>query len=162
MPASMTGITTPLTLQAYPRMLGLGPLWFVVMLFVFNLGYAVWRMVAGNRTASTTSTSSGPGYLGIGIFVLALAVASYLMRMVVPLGSSVWEFPTLAYLPQYLSFFVVGIIASRRDWFRTLSGAKGAVGIVAAVVASVVLFPLAFSGQMFSLEVTPAVDNCDG
>ena len=66
MPASLTGITTPLTWQAYPRMLGLGPLWFVVMLFVFNLGYAVWRMVAGNRTSSSTSNLQCPA-----IWVLA-------------------------------------------------------------------------------------------
>jgi len=38
----------------------------------------------------------------------------------------------------------------------------GAVGFVAAVVATVILFPLAFSGNMFSLELTPALDNAMG
>ena len=161
MPSSLTGITTPLTWQAYPRMLGLGPLWFVVMLLVFSLGYAVWRMLTRKRTSTATSESSAPSYLGVGIFVLALAVASYLLRMIIPMGKSVSEFPTLAYLPQYLSFFVVGIVAYRRDWFRTLPGSMGIVGLVAALVALVVLFPLAVSGQLFSLDISAFV-NANG
>ena len=162
MPASLTGITDPPTWQAYPSLIGLGPLWFVVMLLVFSFGYAVWRMLTKNRASSSTSTFSRLSYLGIGVFILALAVASYLVRMVIPLGTEVLGFPTLAYLPQYLSFFVLGTVASRQDWFRTLSSSMGAVGFVVAVVAGVLLFPLAFSGQLFSLELTPALDNAMG
>ena len=162
MPASLTGITTPLTWLAYPRLLGLGPLWFVAMLLVFSFGYAAWRGLRGDRTASTDDESSVPGYLTIVVFILALAAGSYLVRMVIPLGKSVSEFPTLAYLPQYLSFFVLGAVASRHDWFRTLPSSMGSVGFVAALVASVLLFPLAISGQMFSLELTPAFDNAMG
>jgi len=162
MPASLTGITTPPTWQAYPRLLGLGPLWFVAMLLIFSFGYAAWRMLTRNRTSSSMSRSSPPSYLGIGIFILALALVSYLVRIVIPLGTSVSEFPTLAYLPQYLSFFVVGTVASRHNWFRTLPSSMGVVGIVTAVVAGGLLFPLAFSGHLFSLELTPALENAWG
>ena len=82
--------------------------------------------------------------------------------MVIPLGKSVLQFPTLAYLPQYLTFFVVGLVASRRNWFRTVPGSMGAVGFAAAVLAIVVLFPLAFSGQLLSLDLSPALDNAMG
>lgn len=166
MPASLTGITTPLTWQRYwqkyPEMIGLGPLWFVAMLLIFSFGYAAWRMLTRNRTASSMSESSLPSYLGIGIFILAFALVGYLVRIVVPIGKSVLEFPTLAYLPQYLSFFVLGTVASRHDWFRTLPRSMGVVGLVTAVVAGVLLFPLAFSGHLFSLELTPAFDNAMG
>jgi glucan biosynthesis protein C len=161
MPASLTGITTPPTWQMYPGLLGLGPLWFVAMLLIFDFGYAAWRMLTKNRTSSSTSRSLVPSYLGIGVFILALTVASYLLRMVVPIGKSVSEFPTLAYLPQYLSFFLLGTVASRHDWFRTLPRSMGVVGFVAAVVAFVFLFPLAFSGRLFSLELT-ALTNAFG
>jgi hypothetical protein len=163
MPAELTGITTPLTWQAYPYLIGLGPLWFVALLLIFSFGYAAWRMLTRNRTSTPMSESSTPSYLGIGIFVLALALVSYLVRIIVPLGEPVslfvdfLSFPTIAYLPQYLSFFVLGTVASRRNWFRTLPSSMGVVGFVTAVVAGVLLFPLAFSGQMFSLEFTPAV-----
>jgi peptidoglycan/LPS O-acetylase OafA/YrhL len=162
MPASLTGITTPPTWQAYPRYIGLGPLWFVAMLLIFSFGYAAWRMLTRNRTSSSMSRSLLPSYLGIGIFILALALVSYLVRIIIPLGKSVLDFPTLAYLPQYLSFFVLGTVASRHDWFRTLPRSMGLVGFVTAVVAGVSLFPLAISGHLFSLELTPAFTNAMG
>jgi glucan biosynthesis protein C len=163
MPASMTGITTPLTWQAYPYLIGTGPMWFLAMLLIFTFGYAAWRRLTRNWTTSSMSRSSLPSYLHIGIFILALALVSYLVRIIVPLGKPVsllvyfLSFPTIAYLPQYLSFFVLGTVASRNDWFRTPPNSMGVVGFVTAVVAGVILFPLAFSGQMFSLQFTPEV-----
>jgi len=166
MPAEMTGITNGFTWagfwKAYPDFIGLGPVWFLAMLLVFNLGYMIWRGVTRKPEATSQTKSSIPSYLGIGIFVLALAGVSYLWRMAVPLGKSVWQFPTLAYLPQYLSLFVIGIVASRKDWFRTIPRSMGTVGFVIAIVAGIVLFPLAFSGQMFSLELSDALDNSMG
>jgi glucan biosynthesis protein C len=154
MPASLTGITSPLTWQAYPYLLGMGPLWFVAMLLIFDFGYAAWRMLTRNRTSTSMSKSSLPSYLLIGVFILALALVSYLVRIVIPMGKDVLDFPTISYLPQYLSFFVLGTVASRQNWFRTLPHPMGVVGIVTAVVAGVLLFPLALSGRLFSLEVT--------
>ena len=122
----------------------------------------IWRGVTRKPETASQTKSSIPSYLGIGIFILALAGISYLWRMVVPLGQSVWQFPTLAYLPQYLSFFVIGMIASRKDWFRTIPRSMGTVGFVIAIVAGVILFPLAFSGQMFSLELSGALDIAFG
>lgn len=168
MPATLTGITSPPSWEVYPEMIGIGPLWFVAMLLLFSIGYAAWRWMTRQQPLPTLSGSAPPGYLLVGLFILALAVVSFFWRMVVPLGQSVEvftdaiSFPTIAYLPQYLSFFVLGIVASRRDWFRTLPGSMGAVGVGVAVAASVVLFPLAFSGQLFSLEVTDALDNAMG
>jgi len=93
MPASLTGITTPLTWdsfwQMYPDLLGLGPLWFVAMLLIFSFGYAGWRMLAKKRTSTSERKSSVPSYLGIGVFILALALISYLVRMYIPIGKSV-------------------------------------------------------------------------
>jgi glucan biosynthesis protein C len=165
MPSELTGITNSPSWEAYPDLIGLGPLWFVAMLLVFSLGYVAWRQLTKGRDIQPTGGSSTLFYAGIVIFILALALVSYLFRMVVPLGEPVYVFvdflgfPTLAYLPQYLSFFVVGIIASRRDSFRTLPGLTGIAGMVAAVAAAVILFPLAFSGELFSLELGPALDN---
>ena len=164
MPVEMTGITTGFTWEgfwnAYPQFIGLGPLWFVAMLLVFNLGYLIWRVVT--KKSATQNESTPPSYLGIGTFILVLTGISYLWRMVVPLGQSVWQFPTLAYLPQYLSFFVVGTIAYRKDWFRKISGSMGTIGFAAANLAGIILFPLAFSSQMFSLELSEALDIAFG
>jgi len=82
--------------------------------------------------------------------------------MVVPIGKEVLGFPTLAYIPQYLGFFVVGTIASRHNWFRTLPGSVGLVGFGIALVVGVFLFPLVLSGHLFSLELTEALSNSLG
>jgi len=156
MPASMTGIAEPLTLpgflELYPSLIGLGPLWFVAMLLIFSLGYAAWRMLTKNRTSSSKGESSAPSYLGICAYVLALAVTSYLLRMVIPLGKSVRGFPTLAYLPQYLSLFVLGTIAFRRNWFRRLPDSMGVAGFVAAMLATLTLFALGFLSFLKAIE----------
>ena len=158
MPASLTGITEAPSWSVYPDLLGLGPLWFVALLLVFDVGYVGWRMLTGKP--STATEASFPGYARIGAFVVALALASYLIRIVVPLGEEVrllvsfLNFPTMAYLPQYLGFFVLGIVAFRHDWLRGLPRALGLLGLVAAAMATVLLFPLALSGQPFSLAMT--------
>jgi fucose 4-O-acetylase-like acetyltransferase len=169
MPTSLSGITTPLTWQLYPQLIEVGPLWFIEMLLIFDFGYTLWRIISKNRKARPLDDRKPPRYLAIGIFTLALATVSYLLRMVVPMGKTlpilryqVLQFPTLAYLPQYLSFFIIGIIASRRDWFRAIPVSMGYVGFGMALVAAVVLFPLALSGHMFSLKLSVVSGNFVG
>jgi glucan biosynthesis protein C len=134
----------------------------VALLLIFSFGYAGWRGLTRNRRSSAKTGFSMPSYLGIGIFVLALASVSYLVRTRIPIGREVGDFPTLAYLPQYLSFFVLGIIASRRNWLRSLPSSMGVVGFMLALAAAVILFPLAFSGRLFSLELTEGLTNAMG
>lgn len=145
-------ITDPLTWQnfrrLYPEFIGLGVAWFLALLLIFNFGYAAWRRLTRNRPSSSTGEYSPPTYLGIAIFVLALALVTYLLRIVVPIGKTVLDFPTIAYLPQYLSFFIVGTIAYRRDWLRTVTDRMGKVGFVTAVVATLFLFPIPILGML--------------
>jgi glucan biosynthesis protein C len=158
MPAKLTGITSPLSWQRYPRMIGMGPLWFVAMLLIFDFGYAAWR--AATRKRPGKQVGSPPGYLAIGVFVVMLALASYLVRIVLPLGKFVAGFPTLGYLPQYVSFFVLGAIASRGNWFRTVPGKMGKVGLVTALAATVLLLPIALTG--LAPRLTAAANNIVG
>jgi glucan biosynthesis protein C len=147
MPAELTGITTSFTWRQYPRLIGMGPLWFAVMLLVFDFGYAVVRLAAGSSAPRPARNGVLPGYRTIGVFVLALALASYLIRIVLPMGKGLLGFPSLAYLPQYLSFFLLGILGARRRWLQIVPGSMGKVGFGAALGATVVLMPLAFSGK---------------
>ena len=73
MPAAMTGITDPLSWQAYPFLLGLGVAWFLALLLIFSLGYAAYREPTKNETTAVVE-SSPPGYLATGIFILGLAL----------------------------------------------------------------------------------------
>jgi peptidoglycan/LPS O-acetylase OafA/YrhL len=149
-------ITNPLTwdnfMQLYPDFIGMGPLWFVALLLIFSFGYAAWRGLTRNRKPSSVSEYSPPSYLGIGVFILGLALVSYLVRMVIPIGRDVFDFPTLAYLPQYLSLFIVGTVAYRRGWFRTIPDSMGVVGFVVTLVATVTLFTFVYLGFLRAIE----------
>ncbi len=58
MPSTLTGITTPLTWQQYPQLLGIGPLWFAAMLLVFDVRL---RAMAGDfRKAACTGNGCTP------------------------------------------------------------------------------------------------------
>ena len=168
MPGELTGIATAPTLEIYPQLIGLGPLWFVAMLLIFSFAYVGWRSLSGSHPNSQNRPGALPGYVWIAAFILVLAAASYMIRIIVPIGQSVnlfvefLSFPSIAYLPQYISFFVLGIVAYRNDWLRAIPAKLGVAGFVIAGIASLILFPLAFSGQLFSLEITPALENAMG
>jgi glucan biosynthesis protein C len=146
MPASLTGITTPLSWQAYPQLVGFGPIWFVAMVLVFDICFAIWWAIRRNRKSRRKSSNEPPRYRAIAAFILILAFTSYLIRIVIPLGSYIAGFPTLSYLPQYLSFFIIGVIAVRNNWFRNIPKSMGRVSFVLALVATATLFPLALTG----------------
>lgn len=148
----------PLTWDTYRYLdyVRMGPMWFVVLLLSFSFGYVAWRTFSG-QTSPADLGAEKLGYGAIALFVLGLAGVSYLMRLWVPIGADIWGFSSLAYLPQYLSFFVLGTIAQRRDWLNRLPLSQGLVGLGTATLASVVLFPLAFSGEWFSMELTEKV-----
>lgn len=143
-------IAEPLTWQSfwrmYPDFLGFGVAWFLALLLIFSFGYSGWRWLTRKRPSPTKGEYVPPRYLTIAIFILGLALVTYLVRIIIPIGRTVLDFPTLAYLPQYLSFFIVGSIAYRRSWFRTLPSRMGKVGFGMAVAATLILFPIILLG----------------
>lgn len=160
LPMSLTGITNLLCWREYPKLMGKGPLWFLAMLLIFDFGYAAWRVAT--RRQPMQPAIAEPGYLAIGIFIIVLALTSYLARIVFPLDKSLAGFPTptFGYLPQYLSFFILGTVASRGNWFRTLSIKKGKIGLGMALAATVLLLPIALTG--FSPKLAAATRNVAG
>lgn len=138
----------------------MGPMWFVALLLIFSFGYATWRMIT--REPSRAADSRQPGYLAIGGLVVTLAAAGVAMRLWIPVGKEWFGFPSLGYLPQYLTFFVLGALAYRRDWFQSLSAVKGWAGLTMAGAASILVFPYAFSGKMFSIELNESLGKAFG
>jgi len=146
------GLPSPLawTWQFYVNSVGTGPLWFVEMLLLFEFGYAAWRVLTIKMGRERENSRPFPPYRNIGIFILLLAVASYLIRIVLPIDVSALGFPSLFDLPQYLSFFIIGTVAARGDWLKKMPGsmAKRVFGI--ALVATATLLVLAIAGTEVS------------
>jgi glucan biosynthesis protein C len=128
------------------------------MLLIFDFGYAVWRLVPAGKHAGTDAKSPFPGWIAVGGFIVVLGLVSFLLRIVIPMGKEIkliayfLNFPTIAYLPQYLGLFVIGLIAYRRGWLTALPASAGTAGFILAAMASVILFPLAISGNILSLK----------
>lgn len=126
------------------NLFSLDQMWFVVMLFVFDLGYLAWRMIVKNKPGRLEDGAPKKlTYSKVALFTLALAAASFLVRIVLPYGIPVLQFPSLGYLAQYLSFFLIGMLAYRRGWLRSVAASLGQLGFVLAILATVILFPMA-------------------
>ena len=124
--------------------LDVGPLWFVETLLIFAAIYTVWRLLAKPAVNRVQPDSRAPSNLAIAIFALALGVASFVVRIWLPMG---WYFRPLGlqlpFFPQYIGLFVVGIVADRRNWFLCISDATGRLWIRVAIFLPLFLVAMA-------------------
>jgi glucan biosynthesis protein C len=140
------GPQEPLPLwQHYLLTMSPGPLWFVEALLIFVVCYALWRKLTSAQATQDLQASSPPGYRAILAFILALALTTFALRLWVPIGWSlpILGFPTPAHLPQYISFFILGIVAYRRSWLLSIPDSMGRVGLAAALITTLFLLPTA-------------------
>lgn len=92
-----------------------GPTWFLGVLLLFSVAYAVLRAVRTQRHTDSTRPSlwSLAGLAG------AIALASYLVRLVVPLGVEVARL-ALGQAPAWIGGFVLGVLGGERGWLIPL------------------------------------------
>jgi surface polysaccharide O-acyltransferase-like enzyme len=141
-----TEIAIPFTWGQYFEMTNIGPLWFLAMLLIFDICYLLWRIAIRNTQKKTMGEYSvGMKVRTILLFILALALVTYLVRIIIPINTYILFFPSLAYLPQYISFFILGTIAYRRDWLQSIPDKLGKVGFILAIVGTIILMPIAIS-----------------
>jgi glucan biosynthesis protein C len=139
---------SPMTPQAFLGLfsnplngLGFGPLWFIEALFFFTLIYAGWRLILKNPS----KTRSIPRNLTIILFALALGAVSFVVRIWLPIGYVLYPFGfQLPFFPQYITFFLVGVIAFRGNWFLTAPSKTGTFWLRLAVILLVVFLALLF------------------
>jgi hypothetical protein len=114
-----------------------GPTWFLGVLLVLSLVYGVVRTLVPTRT-------SGPRPLRgwqLGVVALAVAAASYALRMAVPMGQEVWHL-ALAQAPAWVAGFAVGVLGGERGWFQPVEAglARGVRWVGWVAVALCVVF----------------------
>lgn len=116
-----------------------GYLWFIEHLLIFSAGYALWRIWKG-RPGTPRDLANPPGYLSILIFVILLAAASAVVRIWHPIDrwTNVLGFVRVAFadVPRDFSFFIIGAVAYRHQWFLRFPAKAGwvwlAIGLIAA------------------------------
>ena len=104
-----------------------GPLWFVETLLIFSLIYALLSALISRNGLSLPNRDARhiPGTLKILLFSSCLGLATFLIRIWAPFG---WWWEPLhlepGHLPQYLSFFSVGVVAYGSNWFEEFPAAQ--------------------------------------
>ena len=130
-------------------MIGAGPLWFVEVLLIFSLVYALWRrFFRPNPPVPPVETESRfPGNAAIVLFALLTGVGAFLVRLVFPVD---WNFSLLnlqfPFFVLYIALFIVGLIAYRRNWLLGLPDAKGKLWLGIAIALILLFVPMALIG----------------
>lgn len=101
---------------------GLGPLWFVMALLMFEAGYVIWRSFSSRQP----KVYGFPRKRVIFAFGLLIGIITFGGRIFFPEG---WAIPILefqlAFFPQYIAFFIFGLIAFRGNWVMSLPKEAG-------------------------------------
>jgi glucans biosynthesis protein C len=115
-------------------------LWFVFSLLVFETVYAFYRkyLKSGSGFAITNVAPRNRQML---LFVAAMAVIAFVVRIVYPIGGKNFIGLQFGYFTLYTVFYLLGIIARRKNWLENMS-LKTATGwfIAAILLIPVVVF----------------------
>jgi len=107
----------------WPEM-NFGHLWFVEHLLVFAVCYAILRLICSPHPGGETKGGRPPRNSEIFVFTCALSIVTLIVRIWHPIDKWVafLGFIQVAFadVPRDLSFFVIGVIASRRNWFLNM------------------------------------------
>jgi len=142
------------------RGIGQGPVWFIETLLFFVMFYTLWRVCSTwwpyahpQVTTPTRSINSArrhpyPATGAMLLYIAGLALITFVIRIWLPMG---WWFQPLnlmfAEFPQYISMFILGLIAYRRGWFTGIPDAVGKRWFWVALICLLVFVSLsALSG----------------
>lgn len=124
---------------------GFGPMWFVEALLLFSLVYLAVRYFSSKKTAETSNSIPLPKDGIILLFALGMGLLSFVVRIWLPVGWSLqpfgFQFP---HFVQYISLFMVGLLAYRNNWLEQISFQRGIRWFVAAQGLIFIVFPALF------------------
>ncbi|WDF76287.1 acyltransferase [Mucilaginibacter sp. AW1-7] len=131
-------------LSGFHPWINFGVLWFVAALLLFSVLYVVVRFWFDKKPGVVNPMP--PGGRKIILFTAALALASYFVRWVFPVG---WILKPvgfqLGHFAQYVALFALGIIASRGRWLNNVNYQLGKSFAIVALAMIVVLFPVLYA-----------------
>lgn len=147
--------------QIYLRQgqLELGHLWFLAHLLVYAIGYSVVQALVGKpQKIAKQRKLSPPSHKLILIYLIGLAIASFIVRIYYPIDA--WEklfgmIPAeVAHLPQYFSLFIIGIIAYQHDWLRQMPTQRGLLWLWVGLEAASLRYFYTFTHRFLSVQLT--------
>ena len=122
--------------------MGSGPVWFLEVLLLFSILYMAWHGMTRHRALCSEKPGKLPSTPAIAGFIIALGLLSFMVRLWWPGYSRPFNLPA-GYFPQYISCYLLGLIAFRRNWFLALSPRMGKDWLRTALIALLVPILLA-------------------
>ncbi|HBL23587.1 MAG TPA: hypothetical protein DDZ40_05660 [Deltaproteobacteria bacterium] len=118
-----------------------GPAWFLEVLLVFSLAYALWRVVTGSGRRKGREGLPFPGNGTIVVCIIVLAAFTFVVRLYLPPEKQIFHL-RLGNYAEYVAFFFAGILSYRNRWLDKLTDATGRqwTVITAAAVCIYIFF----------------------
>lgn len=119
-----------------------GPTWFLGVLLLFSVGYAVLRTIWPRRTSGVVPLRVWHLFTAAAM----VALSSFAVRLTVPLGEELWHL-AVPQAPAWVVGFALGVMGAERGWFspiapriavlaRRTAWATSAVAVLVLAVAS--------------------------
>ncbi|HEX9122494.1 MAG TPA: acyltransferase, partial [Actinomycetota bacterium] len=125
-----------------------GPMWFVGVLLLFSVALAWWRRVFPPPRPPEGSLR----LRHLVVLALAVGVASFAVRIVLPVDSNQPLNLKLWGWPEYLAMFGLGIAAARRGWLRPVPRALARRCGTATLISTLAIVVVAVTTDLRGLE----------
>lgn len=135
-------------------------LWFLGHLLLYSAIYVA--VVSRPGACARQRSLPPPGHAAILTFAAALIVITWVVRWWFPVDTWVPLFFVLPTEPanvvQYVSLFILGILAFRNDWFQRTARSVGLMWLVIGISATAVVYSLQAFGLWDELTATGGLD----
>jgi len=132
-------------------------LWFLLHLLIYTLGYALWRLITNRFNIRVLSDGKIPWHVVLLVFVIILVLSTWVIRFRYTINQWVpflYLVPAeMAHLPQYISMFILGILAYRFKALDRLPTAVGMVWLGIGVSAGAWYYADILSGESFMMSL---------
>jgi glucans biosynthesis protein C len=98
-----------------------GPLWFVEVLLIFTVIYAILRILLRKKMSFVPPKIN---FINISLLTLIITIIAFLIRIVMPIGTAFMnlQFP---FFSGYIVMFIIGIISKRLELFDNIDSRTG-------------------------------------
>lgn len=116
-----------------------GPLWFAFALLIFNVIYALIRVLTRNH--KVPEEKGFPTRSAIFYTIAFIAILTFLVRLIQPIDTNILNMQ-LCFFTQYIVLFIVGVKAGRYDWFSEISYKMGRNWLAAALGFGILIWSI--------------------
>ncbi|MBE9916466.1 acyltransferase family protein [Paenibacillus donghaensis] len=122
-----------------------GHLWFLQHLLIYSIIYAITQtFLLKPKNQNGNTQKPFPHIIKIFLFTAFVALITFIVRIWYPidhwigfLGFIQTEF---AHVPQYVSFFIIGLTAAKHNWIVRIPKTIGLICIMIGFISSVILY----------------------